>query len=107
MQVSDPVAFFPAPVSQLGAELGRTAAADVLATLPEILRRSRLGVYLTDDEVTHETGLSRRQLRHLRDSRRLAFCKQGRTIRYRTADVFAFLDAGFVPVRGDVPLETP
>lgn len=103
MQIPDSVALLPAPVSQIGAEVGRAAAADLLATLPEILRRSRLGEYMTDEEVERETGLSKRQLRHLRSTRQIPYTKRGQTVRYKTAEVFAFMDAGRIPARDPIP----
>ncbi|OZC04033.1 helix-turn-helix domain-containing protein [Rubricoccus marinus] len=103
MQFPDSIALIPASVAEIGAEIGKSTASDLLATLPEILRRSRLGEFMTDAEVTRETGLSKRQLRHLRSERRLPYVKQGQTIRYRTSEVFAFMDAGHVPARPPTP----
>ena len=102
MQFPDSVALIPAPVADLGAEIGKATAHDLLATMPEILRRSRLGEYMTDDDVVRECQLSKRQLRHLRDTRAIPYHKRGRTIRYRTAEVFAYMDAGRIPARDPI-----
>ncbi len=103
MQIPDAVAFLPAPVADLGAKIGQTTAHDVLATLPEAIRRAQLGEYLTDEDVIRETKLSKRQLRHLRDTRQIPYVKRGgRTIRYRTADVFAYMEAGRIPARNPI-----
>lgn len=103
MQVDSPIALLPAPVADLSAEIGKATAHDLLATMPEILRRARLGEYMTDEEVERETGLSKRQLRHLRDSRQIAFHKRGRVVRYKTVEVFAFMEAGRIPARDPLP----
>ncbi len=103
MQVGNPIALIPASVSEIGAEIGRATAHDLLATMPEILRRSRLGQYLTEDQACEETGLSRRQLRHLRSERRVPFTKRGRVILIKTSDLFDYIEAGRVPARDPVP----
>lgn len=103
MTTADPVTFIPAPVSEVGAEIGRNVTADLLAALPEILRRSRLGCYMDDGAVVRETGLTKRQLRHLRATRQIPFTKRGKTIRYKTEDVFAYMDAGHIPARPLAP----
>lgn len=74
----------------------------MMAVLPEIIRRSRLGEYLTDKEAQAETGLSARQLRNLRDKRRIEYNRVGRAVLYRTESLLAAIDEGRIPVR-----ETP
>ncbi len=103
MQIHEPLALIPAPVSEIGLELGRVASADLLATMPEIIRRSRFGEYMTGGQVEAETGLSSRQLRHLRSTRQIPYTKRGQTIRYKTSEVFAFMDAGRIPARDPIP----
>ena len=98
------IALIPAPVPEIASEIGKATAHDLLATMPEILRRSRLGTYMDDEQLAHETGLSKRQIKHLRDTRQLPFVKRGkRTIRYKTSDVFAFMEAGRIPARVPIP----
>lgn len=97
------LALFPASVPEIGLEIGHVAAATILASLPELIRRSRLGEFLDAEGVERETGLSRRQIRHLRDTRQLAFYKRGRLVLYRTEEVLDFIAAGKVPARPDVP----
>ena len=101
MNLADQIALFPAPIDVIGDVAGQKAADVLLAAMPEIIRRGRLGEYLDADGVGSETGLTRRQLRHLRDTRQLGFYQRGRTILYRTAEVFAYIDAGRVPARPD------
>lgn len=99
MQTDNRLALFPAPVSEIGLEIGTVAAATILAALPELIRRSRLGEFLDAEGVERETGLSRRQIRHLRDTRQLAFYKRGRVILFKTEEVLEFVAAGKVPAR--------
>ena len=99
MQFPDAVALLPAAVADLGAEIGKATSQDILATVPEIMRRGRLGAFLTDEQLAHETGLSKRQIKHLRDTRQITYVKRGRTIRYPTREVFEFMDAGRIPAR--------
>ena len=98
----DPVALFPAPVADVAAEIGATLSVDLLPLLTEAVRRANLGEYLDDEGVMHELSISKRQLRHIRDSRQLDFQKRGRLIRYKTADVFAFMEAGRIPAKSPV-----
>jgi len=58
MHAEDSIAFFPAPVAELGVEVGKAVAQDLLTTLPEVLRRARLGAYMNDVQAQAETGLS-------------------------------------------------
>ena len=99
---ANPVALFPAPVADVAAEIGATLSGDLLPILTEAIRRANLGEYLDDEGVMRECQLTKRQIRHLRDTRQISFHKAGRTIRYKTADVFAFMEAGRIPARAPV-----
>ena len=101
MHLPDQLALIPTTVSELGIEIGKATATDLLAVMPEILRRARLGEYLSAEGAEQETGLTRRQLRHLRDTRKLGYYKHGRVILYRTEELLAFIEAGSVPARPD------
>lgn len=68
---------------------------------PEVARRSRLGLYMNDDQATQETGLTKRQLRHLRAENKIEFVKRGRIILYDTASLLAYLDKGRIRTRGE------
>ena len=102
MELPDSIAFLPAPVSQIGAEIGRATAQDLLATMPEILRRARLGEYLTEDQACEESSITRRQLRHLRSSRQIPYIKRGRVVLVKTTDLFDYIEAGRIPAREPV-----
>jgi len=60
---------------------------------------SRAGAkeYLTQTEVCQLTGWSRRQLGYKRSSGELPYLKRGRTVLYRTTDVYTWLEEGYVP----------
>jgi len=100
---SDALALFSAPLSAVGAEVGRAVSHDLLATLPEAIRRGRLGEYLNDQQVQAEVGLSARQIRYLRERRAIPFNKVGRVVLYPTTELFRLIDAGKVPVREAAP----
>ena len=99
MNLSEQIVFFPAPADVIGDAVGQKAADVLLATMPEIIRRGRLGEYLDAEGVEQETGLTRRQLRHLRATRQLGFYPRGRKILFKPAAVFAYIDAGRVAAR--------
>lgn len=101
MPTDNRLALFPASVPEVSLEIGHAAAAIILASMPEMIRRSRLGEFLDAEGVERETGLSRRQIRHLRDTRQLTFYKRGRLVLYRTQEVLDFVNAGKVPARSD------
>ena len=87
------------PIADLAAEVSKPTAEALLSTLPEAVRRSRMGSYLNDKEAQAETGLSKRQLRYLREKRRIEYRLVGRTVPYPTSRLFDLIDAGTVPVR--------
>jgi len=96
-----PPDFFLSSIS-LGAlveRIERPLAASLLAVLPEAMRRARLGEYLTDAQAQQETGLTKRQLRYLREQRRVPYRSVGKTILYRTEELFSLIETGHVPAR--------
>ena len=86
-------------VEELARRLGKQATEALLTDMPEMIRRGRLGEYLNDNQAQEETGLSKRQLRYLREERRIPYHKNGRTILYRTSELFALINEGRVPAR--------
>jgi excisionase family DNA binding protein len=84
-------------------EVRAAVEAAITARLPEVIRRASLPPYLTRAEVCALTGWSERKVDYLRAERRLPFIRRGRTVLFPTSEVEAFLDAGHVPMRGEVP----
>ncbi len=99
MEVQAPIALFPASVGDVAREMGKTLGPDLVPALTEAVRRLQLGRYLSEEETMRETGLSKRQLRYLREKRRLPFVKHGRIVLYPATDLFAWLDAGRVDIK--------
>ena len=97
----DPIALYPGSIEEVSDEVARRLFPKLLETLPEAIRRSRYGVYMDESEVCRELSISPRALRYLRETRRLSYSRVGKTIRYKAADVFGYLDAGRVPARPD------
>ena len=97
MQNSTGLVLSEIPIDDLAARVERPIAEALLASIPEAVRRSRLGVYLNDAQAQQETGLSRRQLRYLREKRRIEYRLVGRTVLYPTTALFDLIDAGTVP----------
>lgn len=87
------------PIEALAERVSEPATAALLRTLPEAVRRSRMGSYLNDKEAQAETGLSKRQLRYLREQRRIEYRLVGRTVLYPTQELFEQIDAGTVAAR--------
>ena len=61
------------------------------------VRAANQKAYLTQTEVCQLTGWSRRQLAYKRSKGELAYLKRGRTVLYKTEDVYSWLDEGYVP----------
>jgi hypothetical protein len=76
----------------------RTELVDALrAALPPLVQRLRSKEVLTQKEVMELTGWTARQLAYRRTRGDIPFIKRGRTIWYKAADVYSWLDAGYVP----------
>ena len=86
-------------VDDLASRLSIQSTEALLTTLPELIRRGRLGEYLNDEQAQVETGMSRRKLRYLREKRRIPYHKEGRTILYLTSELFELINEGRVPAR--------
>ncbi len=100
--MSRPAADAPVLVTtpaELAAHVAAAVERAVNTALPEAVRRATTKPYLTGAEVCALTGWSARTLERKRASRRIAFCKEGGTILYPTADLYALIDEGRVPVR--------
>ena len=87
------------PLETLAERVSEPTTAALLRALPEAVRRSRMGTYLNDKEAQAETGLSKRQLRYLREQRRIEYRLVGRTVLYPTQELFELIDAGTVAAR--------
>lgn len=91
------------PVDQLSEELAQPLVEQLLKHIPEAARRARYGEYVNDEQAQEMTGLSQRHLRYLREQRRVPYRKCGRTVLYKTDELFALIDAGSVPARDPIP----
>ena len=71
----------------------------LIGVLPSILERATARHYLTQADVAGLTGWTARQLAYRRSSGDIPYIKRGRTIWYRTSDVYQWIDEGYVPSR--------
>jgi hypothetical protein len=91
------------PVEELADRTAQPVTQALMIALPEAVRRARLGAYLNEEQAQEETGLTKRQLRYLRNQRRIPYRKIGaRTILYNTHELFEAIDAGVVPARDPI-----
>jgi excisionase family DNA binding protein len=74
-------------------------AAGVARALPGALSDAIRKPYLTTSETMELTGLSRRALAYRRASGSLPYTKRGRTVLFRSEDVYRWIEAGYVPGR--------
>lgn len=65
--------------------------------LPETIRRATTKAYLTKQELMDLTGWSSRQVEYKKSQREIPFVRRGRLILFPTADIYTYLDEGFVP----------
>lgn len=78
-------------------ELIREAVKETVnETLPEAIRKGTRKKWITTDGVMEILECSRRHVQHLRDSGRLPYRQNGRTIRYDIDEVEAYLNRGKV-----------
>ena len=61
-----------------------------------MLREASRKEWFTTDDVMDYLKCTRRHIQHLRDSNKLAFCQNGRTIRCHIDDVLEYLNRGRV-----------
>ena len=64
--------------------------------LPTVLREAARKEWLTTNDVVDYLKCSRRHVQHLRDTNRLPYSQNGRTIRYNINDVLEYLNRGRV-----------
>ena len=69
--------------------------------LPGVIRRAKLPVYLTNNDLEELTGWGSRKIAYLRKERKIPFIKHGRKILYPTDEIEAYLREGLVPIRGN------
>lgn len=86
------------PKSEISSLIGNEIALLLRSELEDVLLKQRQKDYLTQQDLAELTGWSFRQLAYKRAKGELPFVKRGRTILYKTADVYAWLDHGYVPV---------
>ena len=67
--------------------LARPLVDAVLKALPEAVRRSRFGEFVSEEDAAELTGLTKRQLRHLREQRRITCYKPNRRVLYRADEL--------------------
>lgn len=85
-------------LSDLVAEAVRPAVAAALAdSLPEVLRRASLPLYLTKQQVRELTGWSPRKVDYIVAECRIPVVRRGRTVLFKAADIEAYLQEGYVP----------
>lgn len=97
--MAQPPVLYSSSQEDLAASVRAEVRTVMLELLPEAFRRSRLGAYLNDEEAGRESGLTKRQLRHLRQTGRITFVKRGQLLLYPTDEFFRWLDEGRVPAR--------
>jgi hypothetical protein len=68
----------------------------VLDVLPQAIREASQKQWLDTADVMDMLQCSRRHVQHLRDSGQIVYHQTNRTIRYKYADVIAYLDEGKV-----------
>lgn len=78
------------------AEVETAVSTALQRSLPEVIRRASLPVYLTKRQLSELTGRSNRKIEHLKSQRRIPSVRRGRTVLFRTADIEAFLAEGLV-----------
>jgi len=61
-----------------------------------VLREAYRKEWLNTDDVMDYLKCNGRHIQHLGDSNKLAFCQNGRTIRYHIDDVLEYLNRGWV-----------
>ena len=74
----------------------QSVAKEIQEQLPEAIRKATRKKWLTTAEVMELLQISRRQAQFLRDSKRLPYRQNGRTIRYDIDEVEAYLNRGKV-----------
>ncbi len=67
--------------------------------LPGVIRRAKLPVYLTNNDLEELTGWGSRKIAYLRKERKIPFIKHGRRILYPTDEIEAYLRQGLVPAK--------
>lgn len=67
--------------------------------LPDLVRRATAEPYLTKSRLKELTGWSDRQIEYKKANREIPFVRRGRTILFPTEAVYAYLEAGRVPIR--------
>jgi len=78
----------------------RAVSKTISDCLPDVIRKATRKKWLTTDEVMEILQCSRRHVQHLRDSGRLPYRQNGRTIRYDIDEVEAYLNQGKVNSKG-------
>lgn len=76
--------------------ISKAVAQSVAEQLPSAIRKATRKKWLTTDEVMDVLQCSRRHVQHLRDSGRLPYRQNGRTIRYDIDEVESYLNRGKV-----------
>ncbi|MEM1095793.1 MAG: helix-turn-helix domain-containing protein [Bacteroidota bacterium] len=84
---------------RLGPHIEAAVQKGIDAALPDAVRKATRKEWMTSEEVQQLTGWSYRVLQNLRDTRRLAFSQNGRSILYETASLEALLAEGYVPAK--------
>ncbi len=69
--------------------------------LPSAIAQATEKPYLTKSELMQLTGWSARQVEYKKSRREIPFVKRGRLVLFPTQDVFAYLEEGRVPAKGE------
>lgn len=84
---------------EIPASLAKPIVKAVLEALPEAVRRSKYGEFVSEDDAVQLTGLTKRQLRYLREQRRITYYKPNRAVIYRTAELIQEIEKAKIPFR--------
>jgi len=69
--------------------------------LPSAIAQATEKPYLTKSELMRLTGWSARQVEYKKSKREIPFVRRGRLVLFPTQDVFAYLEEGRVPAKGE------
>ena len=68
-------------------------------SLPDLIRKATMKPFLSNAEVAELTGYTVRQLGNLRKRGSLSYIKRGNSVWYKTEDVWAWFEEGYIPSR--------
>lgn len=78
--------------------ISRTLEKTFKSLMPNAIRLASEKEWFRTDELMKYLGCSRRHIQHLRDSRRIPFHQEGRTIRYHINDIKEYMKKNRIDV---------